>query len=201
MRRYRYGYRRHNLCTKHKIYFFILLLLFICFTVFTEYRVPAFQTHAMQAALERFAEEKIAENVPEFLSESAALQDDKCVLLDTYSLNQIKCSLTKKLQKALTGRVSVWIPIGSLTDSVLLQGRGFKIPIKFSVDGTADISFASDLSSAGINRTKYSVDLIVTTKLYGFSTKVQNCITVQSCYPLYESVLEGDVPSYISSDR
>ena len=109
-------------------------------------------------------------------------------------MNQMKSALQKAFQKALTGKTAVWIPLGNLTNIPLLHGRGIKVPFVFSVNGYADAAFIPELSDAGINRTKYSVALEVTAELYSLSVQVPAAVSVRSVYPIYEGVLEGDVP-------
>ncbi len=201
MRRCRFGYHRCGLRFKRKVLFAVVVFLFLFVVLFTENRVPSFRAAAMEAALERFAQEKISENVPEYLSERTAQYEEKIVLLDTYHLNQLKNDLTKRLQRELTGKTVIWVPFGSLTGSTFLHGRGLNIPIVFSVSGTVDISFVSNLCEAGINRTKYSVEMVITGHLYSLSAQAAECVSVQSCYPLYEAVLEGEIPSYVPTVR
>ena len=108
----------------------------------------------------------------------------------------MKTALTADLQEALTGKASAWVPVGNLTGLTILNGRGFKIPVTFAVDSAVAVDFDSTLVSAGINRTKYAVTMTVTAQLYSASTAFTDVVTVTSAYPVYESVLEGEVPRY-----
>ena len=88
------------------------------------------------------------------------------------------------------------MPVGNLTGVALFNGRGFKVPVSFSVDGVVSVDFESTLVSAGINRTKYAVTMTVAAELYSTSVSFPDVVAVESTYPVYESVLEGEVPRY-----
>ncbi len=106
---------------------------------------------------------------------------------------------TKILNLILTriGQVSakeLSIPIGSLTGTPLLSGRGPRISVKMESVGTSTARFENEFESAGINQTKHriilNIDVSVSILLPGFTTatKVSNAITVA------ETVIVGAVP-------
>ena len=86
------------------------------------------------------------------------------------------------------------IPLGTLTGSSLLAGRGPALKIKMQSVGSTTASFRNTFSSAGINQTRHQILLDVNVNmsilLPGFrtSTKVTNEITVA------ETVIVGSVP-------
>lgn len=86
------------------------------------------------------------------------------------------------------------IPIGSLTGSVLLAGRGPSISVRMESVGSSSASFENEFTSAGINQTKHrivlNIDVAVSILLPGFSTAtvVSNAVTVA------ETVIVGSVP-------
>ncbi len=86
------------------------------------------------------------------------------------------------------------IPIGTLTGSSLLAGRGPTLKVKMQSVGSTTASFRNTFSSAGINQTRHQilldVDVNMSILLPGFrtSTKVTNEITVA------ETVIVGSVP-------
>lgn len=177
----------------------ILLVLFVSWILFfAESRLPAIRTEIQQATLSAWGQERMAETIQAVLPQTSAADDEKLVSLDTYALSAMKTELTAELQKALTGTARAWIPLGNLTGWTMLNGHGFKIPITFSVEGVVSVNFESSLSAAGINRTKYAVQMVVTAELYSSSTAFPEAVTLTSTYPVYESVLEGEVPRYAS---
>lgn len=86
------------------------------------------------------------------------------------------------------------IPIGSLTGSVLLAGRGPSISVRMESVGSSSAWFENEFTSAGINQTKHqivlNIDVAVSILLPGFSTAtvVSNAVTVA------ETVIVGAVP-------
>ena len=90
------------------------------------------------------------------------------------------------------------IPIGTLTGSALLAGRGPSVIIKMQTVGSATAGFSNEFSDAGINQTTHriilNVDVSVSVLLPGFrtSTKVSNSFSVA------ETIIVGSVPdSYV----
>lgn len=150
----------------------ILLVLFVLAAVtavFAEARLPAVKAELQQAALSAWGQEQIAKTVEAQLPESTASESGSLVSLDTYELSTLKTALTAALQSALTGKATAWVPVGNLTGVALFNGRGFKVPVSFSVDGVVSVDFESTLVSAGINRTKYAVTMTVAAELYSTS--------------------------------
>ena len=86
------------------------------------------------------------------------------------------------------------IPLGSLTGSPLLAGRGPLLHIKMQSVGSSSAHFENAFASAGINQTRHEirlvVDVYVSVLLPGFSTvtKVTNRCAVA------ETVIVGKVP-------
>lgn len=86
------------------------------------------------------------------------------------------------------------IPLGTLTGSALLAGRGPRISVRMESVGSSSARFANRFESAGINQTKHQivlqVDVSVAILLPGFTamTDVSNSITVA------ETIIVGAVP-------
>ena len=86
------------------------------------------------------------------------------------------------------------IPLGNLTGSPLLAGRGPRFHIKMESMGSSSARFENEFISAGINQTRHQIilhiDVYVTILLPGATTvaKVSNAITVA------ETVIVGSVP-------
>ena len=94
------------------------------------------------------------------------------------------------------------LPIGTLTGSALLAGRGPRIRVRMESVGSSTARFNNQFESAGINQTKHQiileVEVSVAILLPGFTTatKVSTAVTVA------ETVIVGAVPytySYFST--
>ena len=86
------------------------------------------------------------------------------------------------------------IPVGSLTGSVLLAGRGPRISVRMESVGSSSANFENEFTSAGINQTKHqivlNIDVAVSILLPGFSTAT----TVSNAVTVAETVIVGSVP-------
>ena len=106
--------------------------------------------------------------------------------------SRISDDILLRLSEVSTTMLS--IPIGTLTGSSLLAGRGPVIKVKMQSVGSTTASFRNTFSSAGINQTRHQilldVHVNVSILLPGFrtSTKVSNEISVA------ETVIVGSVP-------
>ena len=86
------------------------------------------------------------------------------------------------------------IPLGTLTGSALLAGRGPSLFVRMQAVGSASAAFRNQFTSAGINQTRHQifldVDVYMSILLQGMktSTKVSNEIAVA------ETVIVGGVP-------
>lgn len=95
------------------------------------------------------------------------------------------------------------IPIGSLTGSALLAGRGPRISVRMESVGTSSAWFENEFVTGGINQTNHRIilhiEVSVAILLPGVTTttKVNNAVTVA------ETVIVGSVPetyTYFSTD-
>ena len=86
------------------------------------------------------------------------------------------------------------IPIGTLTGSALLAGRGPRISVRMESVGSSSAKFENRFESAGINQTNHqivlNVDVSIAILLPGFTTATR----VSSPVTVAETVIVGDVP-------
>ncbi len=94
------------------------------------------------------------------------------------------------------------IPLGSLTGTSLLAGRGPLVSVRMQSVGSSTAHLENRFVSAGINQTKHQifldVDVSVAILLPGFSTATQ----VSNAFTVAETVIVGTVPetyTYFSS--
>ena len=106
--------------------------------------------------------------------------------------SRIADDILLRLSEVSTSTLS--IPVGTLTGSSLLAGRGPAIKVKMQSVGSTTATFQNTFSAAGINQTRHQILLDVQVNmsilLPGFrtSTKVNNQISVA------ETVIVGSVP-------
>ena len=179
----------------------------------------------MRPLLENLATARVSNAVTRVVSEAVyeaiengELRYDGLVTLEKYSQGKVTAVRSNMaafnhlqaeiLDTILTrvGQVSareLSIPVGTLTGSALLAGRGPRIKVRMESLGTSEARFENAFTSAGINQTRHqimlNVDVYVSVLLPGFTTatKVSNSFTVA------ETVIVGAVPdtyTYFSTD-
>lgn len=112
------------------------------------------------------------------------------------AFNRLQASIADDIlqRMAEVSSTDLAIPIGTLTGSPLLAGRGPCLRVRMQFVGTATARFDNQFSSAGINQTRHriilDVDVHVSILLPGLTTytKVSNEISVA------ETVIVGGVP-------
>ena len=86
------------------------------------------------------------------------------------------------------------VPIGTLTGSALLAGRGPRISVRMESVGSSSARFENRFDSAGINQTNHQivlkVDVSISILLPGFTTAT----TVSTAVTVAETVIVGSVP-------
>lgn len=110
--------------------------------------------------------------------------------------NRLQSAITEDILQRLgqTSETELSIPLGTLTGSALLAGRGPRFRVRMESVGSCSAHFENAFDHAGINQTTHSillyVDVSVSILLPGFRTftKVSNCISVA------ETVIVGAVP-------
>ena len=110
--------------------------------------------------------------------------------------NRLQTAITEDILYRLgqVSETSISIPLGTLTGSALLAGRGPRFTVRMESIGSCTARFENSFEHAGINQTTHSillcVDVSVTILLPGqrTSTKVSNAFSVA------ETVIVGDVP-------
>ena len=105
---------------------------------------------------------------------------------------RIADEILRRLSEISTSELT--IPLGTLTGSALLAGRGPCLHVRMQAVGSANAVFRNQFTAAGINQTRHQifldVDVYMSILLPGMttSTKVSNEIVVA------ETVIVGGVP-------
>lgn len=110
--------------------------------------------------------------------------------------NRLQAGITQEVLTRL-GEVAerdLVIPLGTLTGSALLAGRGPSFTVRMQSVGSCSARFENRFSQAGINQTTHRIILCVEVNmsilLPGFQTSTQ----VNSSFSVAETVIVGDVP-------
>ena len=118
--------------------------------------------------------------------------------------NRLQSAITKDILDRL-GQVSemdLTIPLGTLTGSALLVGRGPSLSVRMQSLGSCSAHFENQFDQAGINQTTHRillcVDVSMSILLPGFRTSTQ----VSNAFSVAETVIVGETPdTYLNFDK
>ena len=116
------------------------------------------------------------------------------VTADAAALNKLKIGVLERLEKTLNGRMKTSVPIGSLTKLGILNGRGPGIPLRLNIHGSADVTFDTEFTSAGLNQSCHRVTMTVRVQAYSQSRRFEAAIEAETSTVLSETVVVGTVP-------
>ena len=104
----------------------------------------------------------------------------------------VLADVLKKLSEVSTRELS--IPIGSLTGTPLLAGRGPRLRIRMQSVGSSSAHFENSFVSAGINQTRHEIRLVVDVYVSVLLPGVSAVTKVTNRYAVAETVIVGLVP-------
>lgn len=90
------------------------------------------------------------------------------------------------------------VPLGNLTDLVLLSGVGPQIPFRVIPYGSVQVDFRSEFSDAGINQTLHRIYIDVDLNLHAVSVVSQVKTNVRTSVLAAETVIVGGVPQFVA---
>ena len=97
------------------------------------------------------------------------------------------------------GTEGISVPLGSVTKSKLLSGRGPDIDVKIIPVGSVSTDFTDEFRQAGINQTRHRIFLLLKTQVRIVVPLGSNVINVSTKVPIAETIIVGDVPdSYVN---
>ena len=133
---------------------------------------------------------------------AAVLYNDKKqpVSIETisYTINKTQSELTLLINKKLksVNEKKAEVPIGTLTQSYILNGKGPKLHIKISAVGSAEVKLKSEFESAGINQTKHRILALIKVKMTS-STPLNSFETNSEFeFLIAENIIIGETPQF-----
>lgn len=98
------------------------------------------------------------------------------------------------------GEQDVKIPIGTMSGSPLLAGKGFKVTIRVLPLGSVKCQFVSEFETAGINQTRHKIYLDVVATISIVLPTSQSIVKTNTPVLVSESIIVGKVPdTYLSA--
>ncbi|WP_304584250.1 sporulation protein YunB, partial [Acutalibacter muris] len=147
-----------------------LVLAVIVIAVFCERAISGVSPELIEEAARGYVLECISEAV------DAEMEEDKgpfvnvekgsegqvsLVSADQERLNSLRAGVLERLSHSLKGRATVYVPVGSLTGVGLFNGRGFPVPVKLQLEGSAIVEFSTEFTGAGMNQTCHRLVMTV----------------------------------------
>ena len=118
------------------------------------------------------------------------------ITTDSASINKINNELGARLSKAMkrleNSRAA--IPIGALSGADLLSGSGFDIDVSFHSIQNVTTKIESSFEECGINQTKHSLKLLISTNVSAVMPGKDMTVTVKDEFLLSETVIVGKIP-------
>lgn len=115
---------------------------------------------------------------------------------DTLKINLMKTKIISEIQKAFSEnqQINILIPVGTLTGSDYLIGRGPSISFEIKMSSAVLSEITSEFREAGINQTIHRIMLNVTAKIYLVMPWYRANTEVKNNFAIAETVIVGRVP-------
>jgi len=185
----------------------LFLIILIVFAVWTDKAVrPIASLQAEHFSLAT-TDKAIEESASKYLQENSCTYGDfasikydssgRVTAIEAVSENinkmqsELALTINERLEKS---EDYAEIPVGSLTGSYMLAGKGFNIRLRICPARKATVSLRSDFTSAGNNQTCHRISAVVKAEiksslpLYDFETETE------AEFLLAENIIVGDVP-------
>ena len=107
--------------------------------------------------------------------------------------SEIADKILQRLSEVSTSELE--IPLGTLTGSALLAGRGPSLFVRMQAVGSASATFRNQFTSAGINQTCHQIILIVEVAMTVLLPTETINVAVTSEMVVAETIIVGDVPT------
>lgn len=182
----------------------ILMLAVIAFLIMSEIGLGSISKELTQESAERYISGVVNSAVEDIMNtENSGYTDitydssGKIASISTNAeqMNSLKNSVIKEINERINGEYTVKVPFGSLTNIKLLNGRGFKVPVKLSFEGTVSVKFDTEFASSGLNQSCHRVTMLIEVSVYSQSKNFSAKAAYSSEYVISETVLVGEVPS------
>lgn len=116
----------------------------------------------------------------------------------SYNVNKVQSELAVRIADEFSANrnIKTKIPVGSLTDSYLLAGKGISVPLNICSVGNVEVILKSEFTSAGINQTCHRISALISADihsaipLYSFSSEADFEFLIA------ENIIVGGVPDY-----
>jgi len=119
------------------------------------------------------------------------------VRVNPIGLNRLAAGISEKVRVKLSklGKVKISVPVGAIFGNSIFAGMGPRVYVKMLPVGSIETDYRSEFSSAGINQTRYTINLTVKTRIGIVAPLLRKQTEIETVIPLAETVIVGNVPS------
>lgn len=203
--------KRRKRDKKIKILFFVIIVIFV--VVFIDNQLRPMVKQIAENTANRVSVQAINEAITEVLEAEGIRYEDivsinnlsdgeiSSITTDIVKVNMLKSAVNSKIQeKILDSKYKeIKIPLGTLTGSEILAGRGPKINVKIKLHSNVVTDLESTFSQAGINQTLHQLKLNVSASIFieipGYTTSAN----INTNFQVAETVIVGRVPNSYTS--
>ena len=168
---------------------------------FSEAKIKSLTTAAVNSAIFEVMLEPISYGTLVSIEKNA---DGEITLIAANSMiiNKLARDMAQSTETYIEkmGEQDVKIPIGTLSGSPLLAGKGFKVTIRVLPLGSVKCQFVSEFETAGINQTRHKIYLDVVATISIVLPTSQSIVKTNTPVLVSESIIVGKVPdTYLSA--
>lgn len=201
---------RHSRVNRFFTYFLLAIIILSMMLLFIEERIRPIVITIGQAKAKTIAMDVINKAVKDALGFDGykdlfyiTTDNNKKIAMvepNTVKINNLVSETIELVQKRLNelDTTESYIYFGSIFNSQLFANVGPKIYIKLYPVGSVSIDYNTTFDKAGINQTRYMLELVVKVKMQMVAPFISNSVEVSNNVPIAEMIIVGDVPqSYI----
>lgn len=125
------------------------------------------------------------------------------VSANTVYMNKLKSALAVEILNNIEqfGSDGFSVPLGNLTDIILLSGMGPHIPFRIVPYGTVKVDFRSSFTEAGINQTRHEIYIDVTADMHAISAVAGVRTAVTTSVMAAQTVIVGRTPELLAMGK
>lgn len=115
---------------------------------------------------------------------------------DIEKINLLQTEITTAILEGLSSveDIKVKIPFGNILGLPILLNSGPNLTYKIAPVSNVHVKFEDTFKSAGINQTKFSVNLVIDTEVLYSLSAYQNKINISNTMPVVQLLLVGEIP-------
>lgn len=178
--------------------FILIAVVLLTANIYIEMKADELDSGIMEDCASKFFYESVTNVVNEAADKASEFQSlrEDTVLLNAAETIRFKSYLEEEISEKLNGEAALWIPVGSLTQFRILNGAGFKVPVRFFFSSSVSVTIDDRCESFGINENVSSMHATVKAKMHPVRAGWNDEYTFESSYIIYRREYSGEMPAY-----